>query len=258
MNATKLLEEIRDLLDHKENMSIVLSNAGSTSWSTTFSPPLYLDPKKNYEMALITLESYYSIPNINASNNTFVYSDGSQAKTITIPTGSYELADIDAEIQRHMKINGDWDRTTNTPFIKLGVNTATLKCVINITNIVYSVDMTASTIRNLLGFNARMLGDYSNEGDNTVNILNINSIMVTCNLIGGSYIDGVALPIIYSFFPDVSPGEKIIESPRNLIYLPITSSGSIGQIQIQLLDQNRDLIDLRGEIITVRLHIKSL
>lgn len=255
------MDEIRSLLslflEGKENMSIVLSSSGSTSWSTVFSPPLYLDPKKKYEMALISLESYYSIPNLNANNNTFVYTDGSQTKTIIIPIGSYELADIDAEIQRQMKINGDYDSTT-TPYIKLNVNTATLKSVISITNLVYNVDMAASTIRTVLGFNARTLRDFTNESDNTVNILSVNSIMVTCNLISGSYIDGVALPIIYSFFPDVSPGEKIIESPRNLIYLPITSSGSIGQIQIKLLDQNGDLIDLRGETITVRLHIKSL
>jgi hypothetical protein len=82
--------------------------------------------------------------------------------------------------------------------------------------------------------------------------------MVTCNLIGGSYIDGVLLPIRYSFFPDVSPGEKIIESPRNLVYLPITSSGSVSTIEISLLDQNGNPIDLRGEVITVRLHVRSL
>jgi len=257
MDAVTLLQEIRDRLDHTENISVVLSNT-SCSWSTIFSPPLYLDPKKKYEMALISLESYYSIPNVNNTNNTFVYSDGSSTKTITIPTGSYELADIDVEIQRQMKINGDWDRATNMSFIKLGVNTATLKCAVSISNLVYSVNMAASTIRNLLGFNARTLADYTNEGDNTVNILTVNSILVTCNLIGGSYIDGVALPIIYSFFPDVSPGEKIIESPRNLIYLPITSTGSIAQIQMQLLDQNGEIIDLRGETITIRLHIKTL
>ena len=62
----------------------------------------------------------------------------------------------------------------------------------------------------------------------------------------------------WMFFPDVSPGEKIIESPRNLIYLPITSSGSIPRIEISVLDQNGDPIDFRGETITIRLHIRSL
>ena len=57
MNTTeKLLEEIRELLDHKENMSVVLSSK-NTSWCTIFSPPIYLNPKRKYEMALISLES---------------------------------------------------------------------------------------------------------------------------------------------------------------------------------------------------------
>ena len=253
MNTTeKLLEDIRDLLDHKENMSVVLSSK-NTNWCTMFSPAIYLNPKRKYEMALISLESYYSIPNINSSNNTFVYKiTGGITKTITIPVGSYELADINNEIQRQMQINGD----VGSP-IKLGVNTATLKAVVEISNPSYSVDMGESTIRTLLGFHERVLTSTT-EGDTTVNILTVNSIMVTCSLIGGSYIDGVMLPIIYSFFPDVSPGEKIIESPRNLIYLPITSSGSIPRIEISVLDQNGDPIDFRGETITVRLHIRSL
>lgn len=246
----KLLEEIRELLDHKENTSIVTSS-NSTSWNTVFSPPLFLNPKKKYEMALICLETYYSIPNIK-NNNTFVYNDGTVTKTITFPVGSYEITDINAELERQLQLKGDGNS------IRIGVNTATLKSTVEITNDRYSVDMGESKIRTLLGFNARTLtGAARYEGDSPVNILSINSILVTCNIIGGSYKDGVSWPIIYSFFPDVSPGEKIIESPRNLIYLPITSSGTVGQIELGLLDQNANPIDLRGETVTVRLHIRS-
>ena len=248
----KLLEDIRDLLDHKENYSVVLSSK-QTSWNTMFSPPLFLNPKKKYEIALISLETYYSIPNINESNNKFVYSDGSATKTITFPVGSYEITDINEELSRQLRQQGDDN------YISIGVNTATLKSTVQITNDRYSVNMTDSTIRTLLGFNARILSDAAvHEGDNPVNILSINSVLVTCNLVGGSYKDGVSLPIIYSFFPDVSPGEKVIESPRNLVYLPLTSTGTIGQIEISLLDQNCKPINLRGESVTIRLHIKSL
>lgn len=248
----KLLEEIRDLLDHRDNMSIVTSS-NRTSWNTIFSPPLFLNPKKKYEMALISLETYYSIPNINKSNNTLVYGDGSSTKTIIFPVGSYEITDINAELARQLQQKGDEDS------IKVGVNTATLRSTIQITIDRYSVNMGESTIRTLLGFSERTLSGVSrHEGDNPVNILSINSILVTCNLIGGSYKDGFSLPIIYSFFPDVSPGEKVIESPRNLVYLPITSSGTIGQIELSLLDQSGNPINLRGETVTVRLHIKSM
>lgn len=80
-----LQREIRDLLLPKENLSLVLSST-TTDWSTNFSPPLHLNPKKNYELALVNLETYYTIPNIDPTNNTFVYSfdSGTTWKTVTL------------------------------------------------------------------------------------------------------------------------------------------------------------------------------
>ena len=62
-------------------------------------------------MALLNLETYYSFPNIDATNNNFKYSPdgGSNWFTVTIPEGSYEIRDIDAAIKQHMKTNGHYD-----------------------------------------------------------------------------------------------------------------------------------------------------
>ena len=45
-----------------------------------FKPPIQLDIKKDYEVALINLETYYSFPNIDRSNNCFSYSPGANAQ----------------------------------------------------------------------------------------------------------------------------------------------------------------------------------
>ena len=37
-------------------------------------PTLQLDREKEYEIALVNLETYYSFPNIDETNNVFVYS----------------------------------------------------------------------------------------------------------------------------------------------------------------------------------------
>ena len=50
-----------------------------------------------------------------------------------------------------------------------------------------------------------------------VNILTINSILVNIDISSGSYVDGSTQPTIYSLFPTVSPGYKIIENPHNLV-----------------------------------------
>ena len=71
----------------------------------------------------------------------------------------------------------------------------------------------------ILGFHSKL---YT-SGFNMVNILTINSILVNIDIISGSYVNDSTQPTIYSFFPDVSLGYKIIETPHNLLYLPITS-----------------------------------
>ena len=44
-----------------------------------------------------------------------------------------------------------------------------------------------------------------------------------CNIIHSSYVRGVQGPVVYNFFPNAPPGQKILEAPNNLIYLPVTS-----------------------------------
>ena len=90
-----------------------------------------------------------------------------------------------------------------------------------------------------------------------VNILTINSILVNIDIISGSYSNGSTQPTIYSFFPDVSPGYKIIENPHNLLYLPI-SSDTIHSITIWLSDQNGNELNLRGENLSKRFQLRDL
>ena len=65
-------------------------------------PPIQLDKKKDYEVALINLETYYSFPNIFRSKNCFTYSPNLDPLwfDIIIPEGSYHVEDINEFIQR--------------------------------------------------------------------------------------------------------------------------------------------------------------
>ena len=63
-----------------------------------------------------------------------------------------------------------------------------------------------------------------------------DNIEISGNTISGSYVNGSTQPTIYSFFPDVSPGYKIIENPHKLLYHPITAD-TIHSITIWLTDQ---------------------
>ena len=63
-----LLKQIVNNTDPKRLFSIVVSD-NKTRFKTWFKPPIHLDKKKNYKIALINLETYYSFPNIDRSNN---------------------------------------------------------------------------------------------------------------------------------------------------------------------------------------------
>ena len=111
-------------------------------------------------------------------------------------------------------------------------------------------------VRSLLGFDAKIYKFGRHESEHLVDIMSVNSILVNCDIIGASRINGIEAPVIYNFFPNVSPGEKIIEEPKNLIYVPVTLS-IISRMTCWLTDQDKNDLDLRGEKLTISFHLKS-
>ena len=113
-----------------------------------------------------------------------------------------------------------------------------------------------NSISRVLGFTGAKYTEGFHESENVVDILRINSILVNIDIISGSYVNGTTKSTIYSFFPKVSPGYKIIESPVNLVYLPITLD-TIDSLNVTITDQNYHLLNLRNEKITIRFHIRE-
>ncbi len=60
-------------LQVKDSFSLIL-NSNHTNFITNYSPPIELKKDKIYEMALVNLETYYSFPNIDKTNNIYKYS----------------------------------------------------------------------------------------------------------------------------------------------------------------------------------------
>ena len=226
------------------SISIVLSSDKS-EFTTSFSPPIELQSK--YGLALVNLETYYSFPNVTNKNNVLRYStdNGTSWQVFIVPVGTYELNQINDEIKRQV------------PAINISANLATLKAIVKIdddkTKIDFNID---NSIRTILGFDKKVLSKGYHESDMPVNILSVNSILIHCDIISDSYENGKKRPVIYSFFPNCFPGEKILEKPINLVYLPVFVD-KIYSINIRLTDQNDKPINFRGETITLRLHLKK-
>lgn len=260
-----LLREQIDLLKQialntrpKESFQVVI-NGTKTKINTRFTPAIELNKDKKYEIALVNLETYYSFPNITSENNQFRYSPdgGISWRDITIPTGSISLENINKYIQKQMKANGHYNSLDDTYFLSIEAYINNVDSLLTLLNS-YRVDFTsANSIGKLFGFNEEIYTEVENISEQIVDILSINSVLVTLNIIKNSYLNGPQHPVIYSFFPKDPPGYKIIETPHNLVYLPITVD-TINNISISLIDQDLELLDLRGERLTIRFHIKEI
>ena len=221
-------------------------------------PPLEFDTRNHagYEMALLRLETYYSFPNLDATNNHLRISldRGRTWIEIVIPIGCYDITAINKFVQRVLV---EHDKKAKAKII-IEANPNTLKCVLDVKSSSAVVDFNvASSLRSVLGFTKdTYTGPGRYESETLVNILNVNSILVQCDCIGSSRVNGVPVPVIYNFFPDVSPGDKIVSQPQHLIYMPI-SMDVISSICCWLTDQSLKDIDLRGEELTLTFHIRK-
>jgi len=131
-----------------------------------------------------------------------------------------------------MKRNGHKDDA-----IKITANTNTLKSVMEIQGDFIVDFRVRNSIASVLGFRNQVYKEDLHESESVVNILSINSIIVNSNVIGGSYVNVKTQNTIYTFFPNVSPGYKIVENPRNLVYLPVILD-KISKMETVLTDQN--------------------
>ena len=226
-----------------DSLTLTLSGTSSILEAQYF-PPIELSPHKNYVLGLVELLTFNSIPNIDNSNNKFYIGK----HTISLPIGSYEIEEIDKYLQKkliHENIT-----------ISLKSNNNTLRSVIKSNQPINFIPQ--DSVGRLLGFTPRILEpNTSHNSDLPVTILKVNALRVECNITAGAYINGQRVHTIHEFFPAVPPGYKIIEVPSHVIYLPITVN-CIDHLQIRIVDQDGDLVNFRGEVITIRLHLKQL
>ena len=145
-------------------------------------------------------------------------------------TGCYELKAINGEI---IFICGNSDIT-----ILLNVNTLQWTLTLVVTKCKVSFDV-PNFLASVLGFKQSIVyGVGRHTSENLVNIMCVNFILVHCN-IHSSYMRGTQAPVAYNFFPNAAPGQKIIEVPNNLIYLPVLSV-LCNHLPIQLATRYRE------------------
>lgn len=227
--------------------------------SVDFINPIQLDHNSDYALALTSFHSYNSIPNIDLGANKFYYysEDSKERKEITIPTGAYEILDIETYLRKQI-IPKTIKEELHNQYLSLKPNNNTLKC--DVSSDFYEIDFQPSdSIGKLLGFSKRILSSKKlHESDLPVNIIKVRTIQINCNITTGSFYNQRPSHTIYEFAVGVEPGFAIDERPQNLIYLPIINKREISNITLTILNQNFEPINFRGEDIIIGLEFKKI
>lgn len=230
-------------------MSITITLSGHTSELTaSYMPPIDLPRKndgKDWYVGLIDFHTFYSIPNIDYSNNVI----GIGPYTIILPEGTYEIKEIfDYLNQQVQEKEPDEDE-----IISLQGNLNTLQCAIKSK---YDIDFThKNSLGSVLGYRPKVLkAGKLHYSDLPVDLVKVHDIRIECNVATKSFINERPAHLIYAFCPDVEPGYRLIQRPSKIIYYPLTTD-SISELRVRIVDQQGKLCNFRGEELTLRLNL---
>jgi hypothetical protein len=151
-----LLKQTARSTKPKDSFQLILSG-NKSEFTIRNEAPIKLAKDSIYDVALVNLETYYSFPNVDATNNLLRYSpdDGRTWYDLLMLEGSYEIDDISKAIIPYMKQQTHYDAARNMrnmAFISLSANPSTLKSVMEITGR-YKVDFRPpNSLRSVLGF----------------------------------------------------------------------------------------------------------
>lgn len=224
-----------------------------------FVNPIQLDPEVQYGLALIGFHSYNSIPNIDSNCNTFNYRNiANRIGYIEIPEGAYEISDIEKYLRKRIIQDSIEDELAEGKILSIKPNHNTLKCEIYSETLAIDFS-TPSSVGKLLGFSAKLLETGTlYESDLPVDIVKVKTLHIDCNITTGAFYKDRPTHTIYEFALDSNPGYAIDETPRHIIYLPVVNRNQISNISLQILDQNFEPVNFRGEEIIIRLELKKL
>lgn len=233
-------------------MSLTFAFDGTQSvLSTNYFPPIELDVNSEYQIGLLSFETYNSIPNVDDTNNKFHY-DGD--KVLEIPVGAYEFKDIAQYLREELNKQS----TKAKPYhVEISANNNTMQTSIKAS---FQIDFTKKdSIGRLLGFKDNVIVERGKRTTTVgvVDIFNITAIRIECNIATGSYVNGETAHTIHQFYPSTPAGYILLEVPSPVIYLPITTH-TIDNITLRIVDQKGQLVNFRGERISVRIHLKKV
>ncbi|XP_039299241.1 uncharacterized protein LOC120355044 [Nilaparvata lugens] len=171
---------------------------------------------------------------------------GEQWQSIFLPEGSFEFQTIKDLLESRLKEHG--------VKLELALDPSTMKCSFKCDcQLRFSSD---DSIGKLLGVKSNRIikPNLEAKSDDALKLDRPNVVRVLCDIVHGSFTNGVQDHVLYEFYPIIDPGYKIAIIANTVVYLPVDSK-RISSITLQIVDESGRLVNFRNEQINITLHL---
>lgn len=248
---------------------------------------------KSQQLAVASINMYYSWPNITSSttggkynNNSFTYTwiDGTVV-TINMPDGFYDVSTLNAYLQSQMVANTHYLINASSDYVyylEFQENTSRYAVQFNSYAVPTSLptgwsnpgawtlpvaaktpQITISSTNNfykIIGFNSgtypspTQTTTYSKISDITPQVTPVSSVIMTCSIVDNRY--SIPDSIIYSFAPNTTYGSQIQVQPSELTWVDI-QDGQQQSLTINFLDQEKNRLPILDTNLVILLSIRD-
>lgn len=241
------------------------------------------------KVAVGNINIYYSWFNITAAENNNVfefvwYGTLTVNHQVTIQDGFYDIAALNSYLQNYCITNGLYLIDPNGNFVfylefienpvyySIQFNSYPIPTALPagwtspsnwqgfpVTTSTPQLIVLNNNFQNYIGFNQGTYPNptqttiYSKISDFTPQVSNVQSIIVSCNLLNNKF--SIPNTILFTFSPDVSFGSLIMVNPSEHEYINI-QDGLYNDFQIEFLDQNFNPITINDSNLVIQVLIK--
>ena len=111
-----------------------------------------------------------------------------------------------------------------------------------------------SELNKVLGFTNKDYQTGTHTSEKPVMITITDKVLLKCDCVDGSIVNGIRKQISFSFNLSAPPGYKIIKKPTTVLYKKINKT-RLDTIQFFLGDSNHNPVDFNGETLTFTIQI---
>ena len=207
--------------------------------------------KYNVYCRLLEASIWWTIPNIDSTNNVLHIVSGVTDYILTFDKGLYDISSLNSRISNFMRAN-----SLPSNGIIIIPDTVTQKISLQLNSSSLSINMAQSTIKGVLGFDNILTvgpgisGTYY-EGSFQAKLNTISNILIHSDFTRGTYFNSdQSSGLLAIVTPDVRPGSQIVYRPFHPIICEV-SRDRIDRISFTLTDQNGHAIDTNNESFSI-------